>query len=332
MSVIDLDTVLLASYPRELFSVTNKKEAKKEYLRLARAVHPDMFQDSKEKERASKAFARLGQLWAYLKEGDTLKTNLLKTRRHEYVINEPLSGDDVFARYAATFDAGHRSCWILVVKSISDVDLAAASSSALRKLRDVPEEYAAYFPTLIETFRYRQSDGDHAALAIETVPGLRSLREVLDVYPGGIDGKDVAWIFRRMLVALGNTHDIGLVHGAPNLDSIFIHPEQHGVVLSGWQYSVARGEPLRAVPAEFKDYYSESALNKEIVDYELDLAIAAKIARRLLAENQPVAMKAFFNGCQVAKLPPASLLLAEFDELLERLYGKRSFHKFTMDK
>lgn len=158
------------------------------------------------------------------------------------------------------------------------------------------------------------------------------MSKVLEVYPEGIHGRDVAWIFKRMLTALGNAHDLGLVHGAPTLDSFLIFPEQHGIILSEWQYSVESGQALKALQGEYQKDYPEKVFNKEAVDYRLDLQLAAKAAQRLLRKDAPRQFNIFFKACMTTKNFTAAELLREFDILLERLYGKPTFHPFTLNR
>lgn len=332
MALTEVDQVLGAVRARDLFGDVDIDAAKKVYRRLARAVHPDMFEVGTQKDQASKAFAHLTSLWESLSGGKATAANVVRTKRHEYVVSDVLTEDEVFTRFAVTYDDGHQRCDMLVAKSTRDGDLASAYMSAMRTLKDVPDNYKMYFPTTVEHFRYRQGDGDHAAITLAPLDGFYTLRQVKERYPEGIVGRDIAWIFRRMLVAVGNAHDVGLVHGAPTADAFFIHPEMHGVVLGGWQYSVKTGASLVAVPTDFKNYYPAAALSKSPVDYRLDVHVASKTASDLLRDDQPRALRAFFKGCQVASPPQAKHLLAEFDDLLDRLYGKRSFHQFTMSR
>lgn len=331
MGLREIDLVLAATSASILFGSTEEKTAKKEYKRLVREVHPDTLSEGDlNKSRAEEAFNRLTLLWDSIKSNKASTSSIVRTRKHEYVLGGLLSEDDVVVRLMATYDAGHEACTLVVAKSVHDADLVSAYATSVRKLREVPESYRMYFPEFVETFRYRQDDGDHSALTVKSLKGFYTLRQVKERYPDGIGGRDIAWIFRRMLVALGNAHDLGLVHGAPSLDAFYIHPEMHGLVLDDWHYSVSSGSPLVAVPAATKNLYPANALSKEPVDYRLDILIASRIANELLSHAEPSALRAFFKGCQVSSPPRAAHLLTEFDDLLERLYGKRTFHPFTM--
>lgn len=340
-----LDHVLAASSLFDLKESAGKKP-KRIYLMYARQVHPDMFQDPTDKAKADKAFAHL-QL---LKEGDgapapsagpargpaapQTSSNKIKTKRHEYALLDVFATNQVFTVYNATYDGGYEHALLSVLNSPLDRDLSDAHHEALKALRSVPGEYLKYFPTPLEFIRYKDESTrkEHAIMAVEKLKGFRPMTDILEVYPNGISGRDVAWMFRRMLVAVGNGNDIGLVNGAPTLEAFMVHPEMHGIILRDWQYSTKIGTPLKAVPTVYKDWYPESVFKKEPATHALDMSIVASAASSLLAEGEPSQLRAFFKGCKVPKLPKAPELLYEFDQLLFRLYGKRKFHEFTLDK
>lgn len=325
-----LDRILKASSLKDLSEFSD--EPAKLYLKLARKCHPDLFQNNLDKKKAEKAFVHLSFLQN--KVTSTSVKGTIKTKKHEYSLGSVFASDDVFTTYNSTYDDGHENAWLSILKNPKDSDLAESYSSSLKKLRDVPEKYSAFYPSLLENFRYKQSstNKEHSILATKHVEGFRPLTDVLDVYPDGISGRDVAWIFRRMLVALGNAHDTGLVHGAPTMDAFLINPELHGIILSNWQYSTPVGETLKAVPSGYKSNYPSYALQKEQVTGRLDTYVVAETASTLLANNQPRQLFAFFKGCRLEKTPKASVLLAEFDDLLLRIYGKPKFSKFTLEK
>lgn len=327
-----LDKVLSASSLTELADSTGKKP-KRVYLMFARLVHPDMFQSDADKLKAKEAFAHLSYLKNHA-EGykPSGSKNTIKTKKHEYEIGTLLNKGDVFSTYSATYDAGHESCIFSIVNSPQDADLAEAHASSIKKLSKIDEKYTKFYPDMVEFFKYRDETThiDRPVTTVKIPEGFQPLSDVLKVYPGGIGGRDIAWIFRRMLVAIGNAHDIGLVNGAPTIDAYLIHAEKHGMILSEWQYSVEDGQKLKAVPSTHKDIYPSYALQKEAVGYKLDIHIAAQTALSLMRDDGPRQLVAFFKGSMVQSVPEASVLLADFDKLLLRLYGKPKFNKFTL--
>lgn len=326
-----LDRILAAT---ALSDLDDSREPNAVFKRFARKCHPDMYEDSL-KDLAEKAFKHLTDLKDKVTgEGKKAPSSGIKTKKHNYDLGSPVfNKDDVLITYPATYDAGHVDCFFSITKNPLDSDLTESSVAALRKLNDVPEDYRKFYPELVETFRYRdESTGiDRPIIVTDRIEGFRPLSDVLKVYPKGIGGRDVAWIFRRMLVALGNAHEVGLIHGAPTMDAFQIHDEMHGIILGNWHYSVEDGDSLKAVPSNWSHLYPAYALKKESTSYRLDLEIAAKTAAALLNKDEPRQLFAFFKGCALTSTPTASKLLAEFDELLLRLYGNPRFNKFTLE-
>ena len=76
----------------------------------------------------------------------------------------------------------------------------------------------------------------------ERAGGWYTLAEVRRAYPMGVDPKDMAWMWRRLLVALGFAHLNGVIHGAVLPDNISILPGQHGLLLENWSQAVVDPE------------------------------------------------------------------------------------------
>lgn len=133
-----------------------------------------------------------------------------------------------------------------------------------------------------------------------------------------------------MLVAVGNAHSVGLVNANVTMDSLFVQPEEHGVILSDWQYSVEKGDKLVAAPQRWKGDYPQPYLDGKPAGSELDIALCGKVAQRLLRADQPKRLANFFKYCEKTSLD-APTLLREFDALLKSVYGEPRFHRFTLD-
>lgn len=329
----DIDNAL---NPKDLFG-KDPTQARKKFLSYSRHIHPDMVA-AKDKFRAQKSFTRLLQLWeqySSTSSSHTPHTNRITSKKREYDLEGKLYDTSVSSVYRALYDARHKEAEIHITNSPLNNDLMGNAVSSLRTLKQVPSEYSAFFPHLIDKFRIKQQDGDHSVIACQHLDGFVSLEEVKKAYPQGLDGRDLGWIFKRVLVALGNTRDVGLCHGSFTPENIFIHPEQHGFILNNWEYSVELGKPLSAVSVPYRDFYPQQILDKGDVTSSLDMSLAVKTMLNLVGPKtgKPgVRFKAFFKGClgEGASIPHPSELLHEFDEFLFSLYGRPSFHPFSM--
>lgn len=311
--------VLSAAGPGDLFdSALGEDELKKRYRKLARQVHPDRFGDS-HKKRASDAFDKLQKLWGELNGKPAQTTSsafTLTTKKHTYVFGDKLFSDSISTYFAAQYRDGDdaRSVWVRFGKTPGDNAHLDAHAKALKKLREVPDDFKIFHPQLVDHARHRESGSNVERRVVVTEAGplwialdeLKRMRD--DWYPA--DARDMAWIFRRLLVIVGTAHDIGISNGGIRMDNINVLPESHMVTVLDWSFSQELTEEDRVRDIKNVVACMESLLEKQ--------------------EMVPRQISTFFSGCKVSKLPSASVLLGEFDELIERLYGPRTFRVFAM--
>ncbi|WP_328341413.1 serine/threonine protein kinase [Micromonospora sp. NBC_00421] len=132
----------------------------------------------------------------------------------------------------------------------ADNDLLAREAHALRQIEERGDpRHLPYVPRLVDTFRHRDaaSGAERRITVLAAVPGLHDLDAVRRAYPDGLDARDAAWIWRRLLVALGLAHRAGVVHGAVLPRHVLIEPEAHGVVLVDWCFSAVGGGTVPAL-------------------------------------------------------------------------------------
>jgi hypothetical protein len=298
-----------ARVPGDVFG----SDAARAYRRLARLTHPDAHPGD---ARAAGAFAKLATLW----------------REHQGGFGVLVARGDIANLYRVSQGL------LKVARDPADNDLMRAEATALTQLRDrVDTPLRAYFPELVQARRQQdpRSGVQRRANVIGALAGFRSLAEVRAAFPGGIDPRDAAWMWRRLLVAIGAAHRAGLIHGAVLPDHVMIHPAEHGLVLVDWCYSgPAPASRIRAVVSRYLDWYPPEILAGQPADADLDIWLATRAMTDLIGGGMPAAMAAFARGGQLARPSrrPADawLLLAEFDDLLGRLYGPRTFRPFAM--
>ncbi|MEU5881561.1 lipopolysaccharide kinase InaA family protein [Spirillospora sp. NPDC047279] len=315
-------------------------EATRTYRRLARLVHPDATGG-----RTRDAFGRLNALWRAHTRADA---DTISTRRHSYRLDHLTADGDLANLYHATYD-GNREAVIKLPRDPRDSDLLEREAVALRQLpEDGDERYRAYVPKLVESFRHRDDATGvrRQANVIEALGGFRSLAEVRAAYPGGVDPRDAAWMWRRLLVALGFAHRAGVLHGAVLPEHVLVHPEKHGLVLVDWCYSVpgcySYADATGRVPAmvdRYTSWYPPEVPARERASAATDIYMATLCMTDLMGGTgpdgtAPKAMRMFAKGCLLSsrKRRPddAWRLLGEFDDLLDRLYGPRRFRPFHM--
>lgn len=189
-----------------------------------------------------------------------------------------------------------------------------------------------FYPRLRDVGAIAGTDGRIRQVNVLTdlTDGFVTLADVRRAYPRGLDGRDWAWMYRRLLRAVAGAHLAGLVHGAIVADNVLIQPERHGVVLAGWSFATTAGTPLpgRIGSASYPPEVTAGRpvtgkadvhqLHTLMIDL-LDPAERAQIryARGCLQENPRMR-------------PPADALPEEYDELIGRLYGRRRFRPFAV--
>jgi hypothetical protein len=303
-----IDLIEAARKPADLFG----RDAARRYRLLAKLTHPDAHAGDL---RAAAAFAKLADLW----------------QRHSQVSGPVVARGDLANLYQVSRGL------LKLPRNPADNDLMDREAAGLRTLaRHVPERLSAYFPRLIEVHRVRdpKTGAERRGNVLGTLDGFVSLAELGRRQPGGLDPRDAAWMWRRLLVALGAAHHAGVSHGAVIPEHVLIHPADHGLVLVDWCYSGQPGVPLPAIVARYRGWYPPEALSARRSGPATDIWLATACMTALIGARMPKPLGAFASGCQIAnparRPQDAWQLLAELDDLLERLYGPRKFRPFVI--
>lgn len=340
MTVLSLDNLgaQLAANPTAVFG----DDPKKEYRRLLRLLHPDTRATDIDAGKADALFRRVEDAWARF-NGKNLKPAewTIASKRHSYTVGELVRRTDVVNVYAVRWpdEGAMKSGELRLPRSAKNNDLVEAEVRALKAIAsDGDPQLAGFVPKLVDSFRHRDSASGvtRRAVVVDGIPdGFISLAEVHHRW-GDLDPKDVAWIFRRLLLALHHGHSVGIVYGAALPDHILIHPEMHGLILPDWTYSTAIGSTAK-VMAESARVVPGELVEKKPVTPATDIYSAAITAEFLMGVNlrsdtrSGRALRAFIFGCTLSQRqrPQDALgLLAEYDWLIQDLWGRRQFRPF----
>jgi hypothetical protein len=323
-----LDRVELAGSAVGLFGPpttdpARRKEAQRLYRALASVLHPDV--TGAGDVRAHAASAELTRMHHEWTRGTTVE---LRTATGTYRIGEPFAVGSVANVYET--DGPHV---VKVVRNPALNPLLHGEWEALRALERFTNQHRwlrPYYPRLLDT----SGDVDRGERAFTVldplVDGFVTVAEVRRAFPRGLDGRDYAWMHRRLLKALAGAHRIGLVHGAVTAENVLVHPEKHGIVLVGWSFAVETGQRLLATSKTIT--YPPEVLANEPVTTATDVHMAHALMLDLLAPNEKRQIT-FARGCtqdRPSRRPDAVDLLGEYDELLDDLYGERVFRPFAL--
>ncbi|HVU67813.1 MAG TPA: serine/threonine-protein kinase [Ktedonobacteraceae bacterium] len=370
---LDRVTALLdkAQKPEEIFGELDGSQAekllaaRKVFLRLAKLVHPDTAADTTDAGLQGAAFKKLAQFWEQAQAkinhgtyGDisaTFQPLVIRTARGQWKLERLLTHGDICNLYLGSSldERGKRRVLFKVPMQPQDNDLAANEAHILRHLRAGENYHAArhFVSQLVDAFPYEeQATGIVRHMTVLSyVDGLFSLKEVKEAYPQGIDVRDMAWIWRRLLIALDFAHTNRVIHGGVLPTHILIHPEEHGVVLIDWSYAVL--DPahthawIKAISSPYRAWYPPEVFTREEPRPGLDLFMASTCMIDLLGgdprqqsmpESVPWQIQNHLRSCLLPRahqrLQDVRILRQEFDALLERLWGPRTFHPFSMPR
>jgi hypothetical protein len=335
------------------------------FRHMAKMLHPDRYQRASEVDRADAAFKKLMHFWeqarvsiengTYGAATDRFTPFTLRTRKALYTIERLITYGDVCAVYAGKTALADGQCSVLlkVPTKPESNDLVTNEARILKQMRASKkyEKFCHFVAQLVDTFSYQEEASGmvRQVNVLAYTEGLFSLKEVRAAYAQGIDARDMAWIWRRLLVALGLAHANNVLHGAVLPTHVLIHPQQHGVVLIDWSYAVLApdetGERISAISSAYRDWYPAEVFARKTPTPGLDIAMAARCMIDLLGgdpqqctlpETVPWQIQNHLKGCTLAapQMRPqdVQLILNEFDALIERLWGSRVFREFPMPK
>ncbi|MEH1164723.1 serine/threonine protein kinase [Micromonospora sp. CPCC 205539] len=294
------------------------------YRELVAALHPDRLPaDPAVRAEALDAFIHVTTRW------QARQVTVLG----DYRLGAPAHSGDL----ADLYDVGDDRL-LKLPRQPTDNDLMAREAHALHTIAERGDpRYLPYVPRLVDDFRHRDtaSGAERRITVLATAPGLHDLEEVRRAYPDGLDARDVAWMWRRLLVVLGLAHRAGVVHGAVLPRHVLIEPDAHGVVLVDWCFSAPVGGTIPAlVPGHDAGWYPEEVPGRRPCGPGTDIAMASRCMSWLMGPRAPRELHDFAQGCRQRSLDArpddAWRLLRELDQVLDRLYGPRTFRPFTL--
>jgi hypothetical protein len=267
---------------------------------------------------------------------------LIATRRRTYTVEHKIAAGDLCDVYAAS--AGDER-YVIKTPRVAGSAADALLNKEMAILWELTHEcgndhHRLYIPKPCESIAASSSRPRVNVLAWKD--GFYTAGEILTRHPAGVDARHLAWMFKRMLAALGFVHRQGWIHGAVVPPHLLFHVENHGLQLIDWIHAARPGQPLTLVPEEFKDWYPLEA--RFAAEPASDIYLAAKSmiylaggdpARNTIPDHVPRAMRAFFEACllESPRMRPQDAweLHEEFDELLGELYGAPQYVRLSME-
>lgn len=347
------EKVMAAATAEDVFGAVDEAAMVSAFRHMSRILHPDRAGDDK---RAADAMARLLALrddavtkfmrGTYGQKKVT--TDVVIRARKVYRNVAALAAGDLADVYAADYEDGgeQRQAVIKVFRDPRDEDLAVAEWRSIEKALAVKppgmDGFKSYLPRPIETGKIVVGGRPRRVNIFRRMVGKKgryTLADVMRAYPGGLDVRDMAWMWRRILEILSFVHERAeLVHGAVLPDHVLIDPVDHSARLVDWCYSVPTGSRMKAVPSGRDAWYPpEVFLKGRTTGPGVDVFTSAKIALALVGgdiDKLPAKIAALLRACLI---PSPSMrhssvrdVYKRFDEVLRHLYGPPAFRPFTM--
>jgi hypothetical protein len=315
----------------------------KVYRALAMLAHPDRNPGD---DRASKLYAKVLTLFASL----SALAATVRSKKRVYTLERILAVGDVADVHLATAHRAEDDTEGRYLLKISRVPGGQAlldnEQQALSGLHTAAGDttYRKYLPLLVESFPAKDKIDKRVNVFAADLGGYYTAGELRDRMPGGVGGRHVAWMYKRLLTVLGFAHRHGRVHAAVLPPHVRIQAESHGAQLTSWGHSVEAGKAAKTISSKYKDWYPPEVLKKEPATSCTDVYMAARLMLYLagvdLADRRdredllPVAMQRFFQSCLLpaasARPHDAWALSEEFDDLLKGLYGRPRFVKLQV--
>ncbi len=234
-------------------------------------------------------------------------------------------------------------------------ELVLNEASILRRLQ-LSSVTRPFVPSLVVSFGVGGEDSVRQANvlryheAIRSADELYTLGEVAACHRPGLDARDMAWVWRRLLTALGLVHAAGVVHCAVLPMHVLIEPKEHKLVLIDWCVA-AHGAgttsrvPVRIITGSYLPWYKRQGATRQPPEPGMDIALGARCMVELLG-GDPVegacpptvapAIQRYLSRCMapsahgVGPASGAEKLLEDFDRLIETLWGPRQFRVLEM--
>lgn len=334
-----------ATTPTDLFgpadgSADARRRARRTQRVLALHLHPDRLAAGVDPARATAAFVKATDLYeAWSQQVDGGASGALVGRRGTY----RLGGIVARGTVANVYDVPGADAVVKLARRPASSRFVRNERTALRALAELTARrdgawLAPYFPRLLDTATIvdpatkERLEAD-VLTSLTRADGFFSLAQVRQAVPDGLDGRDWAWMQRRLLRALAGAHEAGVVHGAVLPENVLIHPRDHGVVLAGWSFATQPGRPPQGrVASQAAAYPPEVTAPGGVLTPATDVAMLGALGLAMLRPGE-TAQRRFAQGCRQtapAMRPRAADLLEEYDDLLDRLYGARRFRPFDV--
>jgi len=336
VNVYNADDILKVKKCGDLFT-NNSDTMKKEYRLLVKMWHPDVNKDVS----ANLVMRHITELY---EQGDTL------IKKHEWEISNQvifLTDDNknitINFQVEKSFELGKyfvcsdKVVYVIDMNQKSYVDNATNIINSFEFADDKMESEMQKFLPKITNYHITK-DNKYILVEIAKTSDMLPLSEILTHYMGNIPHSHVAWIISRLNNILCYLQWSGMALNGISLDTCFISPMYHTVVVyGGWWYAKPLGEKLSSVSLDVYTAMPFSAKSKKISCMLTDIECVKSLGKLLLG------CKSGYGIEKEAPIPFAKYLSKtnsktnfenydEWTKVLMDSYGERKFVKMNVDE
>jgi serine/threonine protein kinase len=309
------------------------KDPAKAFKALAKLTHPDKFTKKAEKAAATKAMAKLTELYtAFITIGKPSDPSPIVIAGRAVI--DVFSKGDICDLYRVTkLESEKEPALLKIVRSPSDNDLLSQEIKVLKKFysgeKGGSTVLAGYMPQVYASFK---ASGRQAVI-LSQEEGFLTLEEVIRLFPAKLDFRHCVWIMNRRINALSLAHSYNFIHGAITPSHILLGPVDgrilsHDLRLVDWCYSVPFGEKVKALSSKYKAFYPPEILRKKPVGPNTDIFMAAKCiqsATICIPEDFRNLLDWCMAASQSSRVPSLDLLRERWTFLAKKHYGDSKY-------
>ncbi len=106
-----------------------------------------------------------------------------------------------------------------------------------------------------------------------------------------LEQKHVNWVLSRMLEFSAMLHQNGYAHCGINPESVFIVPENHGIIVTSFYHMVGLDSAAKTISGKHKNWYPASLFREKIATSEVDVELSKRTSVYLLGDSSGSGVK-----------------------------------------
>jgi hypothetical protein len=356
------DMLCNAKNPEDIFGISkedNTELVRVSFRRLVFKVHPDKYQDKKDKELADEAFKKLNDWLEKAKikikystygviskpitqevKSEPIKPITLSSKINSYTLDK-IAFTGMLSDIFTASDKNGKSVLLKISRNPNNNSFLLNEASILKKLNGVDSSLGSMIPDLEDTFLVATKTRVMKQINVfKYNPKLVPLSEVINKYPNGIDPKDMAWMFKRCLIALDFIHSERIVHNAVLPQHILLNLEKHIILLVDFTLSGFTDNIPREIDSQYQEYYPDKVLRKDKISKDVDIymlgmtmikLLGGDLKNKAMPEAVPQEIRKIIKACTLG-IDDALLVHEEFGNLIQKLWGPNKWRNFILEK